>query len=346
MRTFETFEPNKSAKELGIDPSRKFIVAINSGYNEKGDILKLKRDDGSSQPFFENITNKKLNERYPDGICSSWFYLAYADEPEEVIVSCPTPELFRRVQEKMLGFTEWKDTGKEYFDRWTFHREDSCIGILKKNNFKMTIIGLGYISSVPIPIISAEEYLGDTVKKQEDFKVGDRVRILWEKTPWNAQDNSWRCYLMPEGKIKKINNNDFNPFKVEVHYNDGDERIFSFKPEWLEKIGEEIKPSPNQHWAYREFWKPEKPWDEEKVKLFNSYQPNLPTKKNIMCEIIEKIKSLALSGDDRILRKYGVEDSEGQPTEIGLKMAALKCYADKRAEIIADLKKVEESEKK
>lgn len=42
----KTFEPNKTAKELGIDLSRKFIVVEDNAYLKKGEILKIDEDDG------------------------------------------------------------------------------------------------------------------------------------------------------------------------------------------------------------------------------------------------------------------------------------------------------------
>ena len=78
------FEANKTAKELGIDTTRRFIVLEDSiGNFKKGDILTLKYDDNSWAPWF-------YSNRYPQGEShvSKWDLLAYADEPE------PSKELY------------------------------------------------------------------------------------------------------------------------------------------------------------------------------------------------------------------------------------------------------------
>ena len=58
------FEAGKTIKELGIDPTKEFIVVNAEGRTDlsHGDILTLKKDDNSSNPFF--ICKKTLKTFY------------------------------------------------------------------------------------------------------------------------------------------------------------------------------------------------------------------------------------------------------------------------------------------
>lgn len=67
------FEAGKTAKELGIDTSRKFVVVERSSFME-GTTVELSKDDDSCSPLFEDIHG---NKRF-----MAWNRLAYADEPE------------------------------------------------------------------------------------------------------------------------------------------------------------------------------------------------------------------------------------------------------------------------
>lgn len=46
------FEPNKNATELGIDITRKFRVVEDSCYFKKGEVITLKKDDDTLNPYF------------------------------------------------------------------------------------------------------------------------------------------------------------------------------------------------------------------------------------------------------------------------------------------------------
>lgn len=70
----KTFETDKTAKELGIDTTRKFVVVDRvSDKFDIGDIIRLSNDDNSHRLEFTRIS---------DGLklFTFWCHLAYADE--------------------------------------------------------------------------------------------------------------------------------------------------------------------------------------------------------------------------------------------------------------------------
>ena len=72
------FEAGKTAKELGIDTSRKFVV-VEEDYKiplKKGDVLMLEEDDGSLCPRFRAMDDT-------DYWYFDWSRLAYADDVAE-----------------------------------------------------------------------------------------------------------------------------------------------------------------------------------------------------------------------------------------------------------------------
>ena len=88
----------------------------------------------------------------------------------DLIVHCPTEELWNRVQEKMFEFTEWIYDGKEISNSWAEYGFN-IIYSLKEDNYKML---RGYkecfnqTNYPDTPIISAEEYLGIEVAEVID----------------------------------------------------------------------------------------------------------------------------------------------------------------------------------
>jgi hypothetical protein len=53
----KTFEPNKTITELGIDITREFVVVCNNDSFNKGEILKLERDDNTDCPKFKKVSD-------------------------------------------------------------------------------------------------------------------------------------------------------------------------------------------------------------------------------------------------------------------------------------------------
>lgn len=82
---------------------------------------------------------------------------------KQFIVHCPTEELWRRVQEKMFseGY-EWRG-GEKYIDYLAKYEDQSCISIIEDCDYEMTYESKPYYEHEcpTIPIISAEEYLGE-----------------------------------------------------------------------------------------------------------------------------------------------------------------------------------------
>lgn len=58
----------------------------------------------------------------------------------------------------------------------------------------------------------------------------------------------------------------------------------------------------------------------------------------------KKIQELNLSEEDRLLRKYGLEDENGKRTSEGQTVMADLLWTEKRDEIVATLKKIEAQE--
>jgi len=88
----------------------------------------------------------------------------------DLIVHCPTEELWNRVQEKMFEFTEWIYDGKEISNSWAEYGFN-IIYSLKENNYKMLRGYKEYFNQTnypDTPIISAEEYLGIEVAEVID----------------------------------------------------------------------------------------------------------------------------------------------------------------------------------
>ena len=85
---------------------------------------------------------------------------------KDLIVHCPTQELYDKVQKKMLETTKWANGDKKYLNYWEMHGEETCLCIMKENGYKMSYDGKGFYERFypNIPIISAEEYLGEELE--------------------------------------------------------------------------------------------------------------------------------------------------------------------------------------
>ena len=70
----QTFEADKTAKELGIDTTKKFVVVAGNNRFEKGDILKLFRDNNTGSPWFIKDGSKDTHR------CVLWSSLTYAEK--------------------------------------------------------------------------------------------------------------------------------------------------------------------------------------------------------------------------------------------------------------------------
>jgi len=103
------------------------------------------------------------------------------EEQKDIIVHCPTQELWNRVQKKMFETTEWTgDSEKKYLDFWDDDKEESCIYIMEAKEYKMFRNTREWCKEEypNTPIISAEEYLGEEKGFETDFpkEVFDKVK--------------------------------------------------------------------------------------------------------------------------------------------------------------------------
>lgn len=118
------------------------------------------------------------------------------EDKKQFIVHCPTEELWRRVQEKMFseGY-EWIDGGKKYEDGWNRYKKQSYITVGQYDKGDMTYADRPfYEAKYPtIPIISAEEYLGEE-EVEERLNGYTFTGIVWDEFA-----------LIPEG-LKYIKN--------------------------------------------------------------------------------------------------------------------------------------------
>jgi len=117
-----TFEPNKTATELGIDLTRKFRVVVeNLMWSVKiGDILEIDLDDTSEKPYFWNLTaNRSNREKHPTeekwACCAYWSQLEYADEVyaekndvTDYVFLCETSEDWDNICEWLENNTNYK----------------------------------------------------------------------------------------------------------------------------------------------------------------------------------------------------------------------------------------------
>lgn len=79
-------------------------------------------------------------------------------EQKDIIVHCPTEELYDKVMEKIKDGKEF-----EFHCDWKIEKEKSCICSLEEDNYNIACGDRNYFrrNYSSIPIISAEEYLGE-----------------------------------------------------------------------------------------------------------------------------------------------------------------------------------------
>ena len=144
-----------------------------------GDKVRLKKDSEFYGKFNQLPDTGEVIEIEPD----SWLSVKWdggknsykesdlvSEEKRDLIVHCPTKELWNRVQEKMFEFTEWIYDGKEISNSWAEYGFN-IIYSLKENNYKMLRGYKEYFNQTnypDTPIISAEEYLGIEVAEVID----------------------------------------------------------------------------------------------------------------------------------------------------------------------------------
>jgi len=128
--TTEPFASGKTAKELGIDTKRKFVV-IERGTDMfgKGDILKLYEDNNTNSPFFVHIETRE------GGLFRvSWKKLAYAPDVAPVSEPETTPEMMEGLRTEFNNhFTN--ECLKIHEGRSTFQKSADKLWSLVNRNF-------------------------------------------------------------------------------------------------------------------------------------------------------------------------------------------------------------------
>lgn len=74
------------------------------------------------------------------------------------------------------------------------------------------------------------------------------------------------------------------------------------------------------------------------------YEPKQLTSGDDM-NLVDKVKNLKLSAADKLLRKHGVVDSDGNLTGVGEDLLQVKLFEAYKEDIVADLKAVDAAEK-
>lgn len=86
---------NQSASSQGIDTSRTFRVKEANAYVPVGQLVKLRKDDESVNPYFALIDN--LNEPF----CIHWSSLEYATTNNNLIEKTMYPKTLKAAQEEL-----------------------------------------------------------------------------------------------------------------------------------------------------------------------------------------------------------------------------------------------------
>lgn len=129
---------------------------------------------------------------------------------KNIIVHCPTKELWYKVEQKMLETSEWTYNGKQSINAWDEYESESCISILKKDKWKMAYgPSEGYCennenNSPQVPIIPAEEYLGTEGENLGMEK--DNRAVCGSSSDFGF--NCWRMvkrYILEPKDVKTIN---------------------------------------------------------------------------------------------------------------------------------------------
>lgn len=147
-----------------------------------GDILKVKEGcEGECASFKDNngkyikITAETTYDFYSYYILNekkekvSWCCRCLTDEhlePLELIIHCPTKELSNQVLKKLEGEgVVWTEGQKPTeLNHWDEYKENTCY-YLKDNKLKFSDKSFWQIECPNVPIISAEEYLGEETTK-------------------------------------------------------------------------------------------------------------------------------------------------------------------------------------
>jgi len=297
-----SFEPNKNAKELGIDTTKEFRVVRKTDVDpcySNGDILTLERDDNYSCPYFINQT------RGIKGVCINWYELEYADEPKQptfanqIITDIKDQEQADRIGKKLDSM------GYKVYDNIKWRKDNY-------NIMKVAGNGRYYIYNDNEPYwthITANKFLGEdkplTLTGLCVVGPGGLVQSTWNnKSVAGEQQNPLNSYTL-QHMVDRAHywglTGKFEPREIVLS-------------RWRGiGIAEKL--------IYLEL---------ERNKLTNKYNtPTTPSSvkgKNIMSSIVNFAKDLLLSPEEKLLRKYGLHDENGNNTSEARQLINDKFY--------------------
>jgi len=170
-------------------------------------------------------------------------------QEKEAIVHCPTQKLYNKVQKKMLETKKWYGNNKEYHNCWKVYKEKTCLCVLKDNNYRITYgsedIYQNYYANVPI--ISAEEYLGDTLTLNTEIPYMPHYEMLNGHitiTHNTNKSNFKRMLQKLNTQFKKYLNDDLKA-QYRAGFRDGNLALTAYGREELAEIVAESTPSTN-----------------------------------------------------------------------------------------------------
>lgn len=205
-------------------------------------------------------------------------------------------------------------THRDYFEgKWSILSTYDFMSMYEMRKRDFTTYGYAALSSRGL--VGLNHHLDN--KKSMEFKVGDKVR------------SSHEIQKKPPG----------TEFYVAELTADGGVRVIEF----IEKEGNHgWEDSSYPRKASGQYWFcSNSPF----IKVEESKSYNSETISTLMSSIIEKVRSLALSKEDKLLQKHGIESPTGVPTEEGIKLMLELLYTENREKVISAVKEIEEEEK-
>lgn len=347
-KEYTTFKEGKTITELGIDPTRKFIVCdVGTTFNI-GDIVVLDRDDDTRAPYFKRVGDGEV-------CCKSLCRLAYYDEHKFKV-----GDRVRIVNKKDSGHGV---PTKEYPDL-NFKKPETFNGVVG------TITSLNSLMKKYPYYISDKygnyiTYCGDEeielvedkiIKERDGIKVGDKVEYehegktyygyvavikdidspyllrlegfsghsstwYWDEDwyPESEKKDEHNCYWLDKGQFKVVN-----------------EGKALTKPYYMTNLTESI-----QHMDYSSDNGTWLTIDMEKQLLTNLIKP---TGNKFMSNVIKFAKELVLSKEEKLLRKYGLKNECGEYTVTAQELVIDKLVKENEAYLIEIAQKMSEEE--
>jgi len=311
-----SFEPNKNAKQLGIDTTKEFRVVRKTDVDpcySNGDILTLKKDYDFSYSFFTNKTSGFK------GVYIDWSELEYADRPTSKF---KVGDRVRRIN-KPNGLMQTGDTGEI-----TSIRQDVTDWLTIKLD-KTGDIDTGH-NAIYFELLTPtliNQIITDIKDQDQANRIGKKLDSMGYSLVFNIK------WSKDTHIIIKVNKNSlYSPF------------IFDNEPSWPhitanEFLGEEeILISGDTEMVSSSGVTAELIWcgveeanlQLKRNKLTNQYNtPTTPSSakgKNIMSNIVNFAKDLLLSAEEKLLRKYGLHDENSNNTSEARQLINDKIY--------------------